>query len=180
MVEVHQHSAECVVFTFKEGLLSSVAHDLKLTVGRWSLKLVKGEGVRLEGSWDPSTLTVAAVMRDGHEASNVLGARDMDKIAKTIREDVLHSDKHREIRFEGQASVESELAKIEGRLTLAGRTQAVKLTARRTNDKWVAEVPIHQPDFGIKPYSAMLGALKIKPDVKVRVTVPVSALGGEV
>jgi len=36
----------------------------------------------------------------------------------------------------------------------------------------VAEVPIHQPDFGIKPYSAMLGALKVKPDLVVRCSVP--------
>jgi hypothetical protein len=36
----------------------------------------------------------------------------------------------------------------------------------------VAEVKIHQPDFGIKPYTAALGALKVKPDVLVRVSVP--------
>ena len=30
----------------------------------------------------------------------------------------------------------------------------------------------HQPDFGITPYSAMLGALKIKPDVGFRIVAP--------
>ena len=39
-------------------------------------------------------------------------------------------------------------------------------------DDWVAELKLHQPDFGIKPYSAALGALKVKPDILVRVSVP--------
>jgi hypothetical protein len=34
----------------------------------------------------------------------------------------------------------------------------------------VAEFRIDQRDFGIKPYSAMLGTLKIKPEVVVRVS----------
>jgi hypothetical protein len=34
------------------------------------------------------------------------------------------------------------------------------------------EVTLHQPDFRIEPYRAALGALKIKPDVRVRVRIP--------
>jgi hypothetical protein len=39
----------------------------------------------------------------------------------------------------------------------------------------VAEIKLHQPDFGIKPFTAALGALKVKPDVVVRVSVPKDA-----
>jgi hypothetical protein len=43
---------------------------------------------------------------------------------------------------------------------------------RAEGDRWVAEMNIHQPDFGIKPYTAALGALKVKPEVMVRISVP--------
>jgi hypothetical protein len=36
----------------------------------------------------------------------------------------------------------------------------------------VVELKLHQPDFGIKPFSAALGALRVKPDVMIRVSVP--------
>jgi hypothetical protein len=36
----------------------------------------------------------------------------------------------------------------------------------------VARVRLHQPDLGIKPYSAMLGTLKIQPGVAVEISVP--------
>ena len=42
----------------------------------------------------------------------------------------------------------------------------------------VTVVRLHQPDFGIKPYSALLGTLKIKPEVTVRCSVPRASLPG--
>jgi hypothetical protein len=42
----------------------------------------------------------------------------------------------------------------------------------KEGDDVVGEVTLHQPDYGIKPYSAMLGTLKIRPDVKVRIRLP--------
>lgn len=36
---------------------------------------------------------------------------------------------------------------------------------------------VHQPDFGITPFKAMLGALRIQPQVDVELVVPRSALG---
>ena len=34
---------------------------------------------------------------------------------------------------------------------------------------------VHQPDFGIRPYSAMLGTLRGQADVSVRVVLPGAA-----
>jgi hypothetical protein len=53
-----------------------------------------------------------------------------------------------------------------------GKSRNIQTSVRSDGDRWVAEVKIHQPDFGIKPYTAALGALKVKPDVVVRVSVP--------
>ncbi len=170
MPDFDPNSAECFVLTYKDGLLSAVAHDLKIKVGKFALTIDSG---KVEGRWDARSLVVDTVMRDGHEARGVLGQRDMDKIAKSIREDVLSADRHPEIVFRAESVVvEGDVAKIRGALTLVGRTKVIAVEARRDGARWVAEVVLHQPDFGIKPYTAMLGTLKIKPDVRVRVSVP--------
>ena len=169
MADFNQDSAETHVYTYKEGLLSAVAHDLKIKITRFSLKIEKGA---VEGRWDAGSLIVASVMRDGHEATG-LGQRDFDKIAHTIGDDILEARRHPEIRFAASdVSVAGERATIRGQLTLVGRTRPLVIEAKLVDGRWVAEVVLHQPDFGIKPYSAMFGTLKIKPDVKVRVSVP--------
>lgn len=178
MADFDANSAECAVFTYKEGLLSAVAHDLRIKVTRFSLSIAAG---KVEARFDARSLVVDSVIKDGRDAPGVLGARDLDKIAKTIREEVLHADRHPEIVFRASdVKVSGERATITGELALVGRSRQVTVQAARDGARWVAEVVLHQPDFGIKPYSAMLGALKIKPDVKVRVAVAAERVPGEV
>lgn len=179
MVDFDSNSAECSVFTFKEGLLSAVAHDLKLAVGRFTVRAGRdgGPSWAVSGRWDAGSLTVKSVMKDGHELAGALGARDFDKIAKTVREEVLQSGRYPEIVFASTAvALDGDRARITGDLTVCGRKKSITFEARQSSGRWVAEVVLHQPDFGIKPYSAMLGALKIKPDVKVRVSLPADRL----
>jgi len=175
MAELNQDNAELSVFTFKEGLLSPVAHDLRLDVGRWSARVDKtGPGaVALTAAFDASSLTVAGVMRDGRLVKDVLGPRDTDKIARNIREEVLSSTRHPSISWRGQGAIVAGTPRVDGELTLVGKTKRLSARVRKegVDPLWVIETTVHQPDFGIKPYSAMLGALKIKPDVVVSLRV---------
>ena len=61
---------------------------------------------------------------------------------------------------------------MEGDLTLHGKTRSVRINVVRSGGELVAKHVISQPDYGIRPYSAMLGALRIKPDVRVVIRVP--------
>ena len=72
--------------------------------------------------------------------------------------------------------VDGARAVIKGSLTLTGKTRPLVIEAARRDGRWVAEVSLHQPDFGIKPYSAMLGTLRVKPDVTVVVSLPAEAV----
>ena len=162
---------ECHVFTFKEGVLSAVAHDLKIRVGKGSVTL--GEGDAIEATFDPTSLSVVCARKDGRDAPGTLSGGDKKKIEGNILEDVLHSKKHPEIRFRStSAERDGDRATITGELTLHGRTKTLTATATKKGERWETEVAIHQPDFGIKPYSAMLGALKVQPTVKVQLSVP--------
>ena len=166
-------TGECHVFTYKEGLLSAVAHDLKIKVDRWRLEVDDAQAA-IVASFDATSLRVVCSMRDGHEAPGVISAKDAQKIEASTQSDVLQASQHREVRFRSTAVVpDGEGYRVDGELTLVGRTRPVSVGVRRDGDRLVAEVRLHQPDFGIKPFSAMFGALKIQPGVLVRLAVPV-------
>ena len=161
---------ECHVFTFKEGVLSGVAHDLKLRVARASVTLAEDSVV---ATFDPKSLSVVCARKEGQDSPDTLSAGDKKKIEANIAKDVLHTRKHTEIRFASTAiDRDGDRATITGDLTLHGQTRPIRATATKKGGRWETEVSIHQPDFGIKPYSAMLGALKVQPNVKVRFSVP--------
>ena len=170
----HQDNADVLVFTFKEGLLSAVAHDLQIRVTRFAIHIDE-ETRAIEATFDPRSLRVMTAMRDGSAAHGALSDSDRSKIQENIVDDVLHPTKFSEIRFASTSVEEDEQGtgyRVRGRLTLHGQTREVAFTSRSDGEGQVAEVTIHQPDFGIKPYSAMLGTLKIKADVIVRVALP--------
>lgn len=166
MARLDSTKAEVVVLTFKEGLLSAVAHDLKLRVGRFT---IDAEGDRFVGEFDTASLRVVEAMKDGHEHPGALSASMKADVEKNIAHDVFDSRKHATARFE---TTKVSADAVEGRLTLNGVTRDVRGTRKDAGGQRVAEFRFDQRDFGIKPYSAMLGTLKIKPEVVVRVSVP--------
>jgi polyisoprenoid-binding protein YceI len=164
MAHLDPSTAEVLVFTFKDGFLSAMAHDLKLRVTRFGIDV---EGDRVRAEFDPSSLRVVNAMKDGRDDAGALPGFAHREIEKNIVDDVLEARRYPEIRFEATAITDAQVA---GRLTLHGRTKEVIGTRKDAGGKKVAEFRIDQRDFGIKPYSAMLGTLKIKPEVVVRVS----------
>ncbi len=162
---------ECHVFTFKEGMLSAMAHDLKIRVGKGTVTI--GEDDAIEATFDPASLSVVCARKEGRDAPGTLSGGDKKKIESNIAKDVLHSKKHPEIRFvSSSVTKDGESATITGELTLHGQTKTITATATKSGDRWETEVAIHQPDYGIKPYTAMLGTLKVQPTVKVKLSLP--------
>ena len=172
MARYDAYNSECLVFSFKDGLLARLAHDLKMQVERFSIELDE-ESRKIQATFDPSSLQVVCAQIDGQDDASALSNGDKKKIQDNITNDVLRARKHPEIRFESTEVVaRGEGYTVEGQLQLYGRSRAIQFEVRPDGRRWVTEVTIHQPDFGIKPYTAAFGALKIKPDVRVRVSVP--------
>jgi hypothetical protein len=181
-------SAECMVSTFKEGLLSAVAHDLRIRVQRFSIEIDVAAGKSNDGSvdeivaatairatFDPSSLLVVGAVSNGTLRDDVLGDDDRRKIQRSILDDVLHARVHTGILFES-TSVQGhgDRHRVGGELRLHGVTRSIAFEVCRVGDHLVAEATLHQPAFGIRPFTAMLGTLRIKPDVRVRCAVPMS------
>lgn len=166
-------TAECLVFTFKEGLLSKIAHDLKIKVTNFQLEVDVDAG-RVSAEFDAKSLQVVNAMKNGAEAPSSLSSGDKSKIGGQIIDDVLHANQHPTIRFaSGSVAARADGGyDLSGDLTLHGITRPISIQTQRAGDRQVAELTLHQPDYGITPYKAMMGTLKVQADVKITLSVP--------
>lgn len=141
-------TAEAFVYTFKDGsgLLSPLAHDLTLRVTRLEVK--------------PPIATFDAASLKVESASGALPGQLYGEIEKNVRNEVLKSARFPVIRFEATEVKDQFVA---GRLTLCGVTRDIRCSRRQDT----VEYELDQRDFGIKPFSAMLGTLRVKPQVRV-------------
>lgn len=169
MVRFDAATGECRVFTFKDGALSAIAHDLELTVGRFTIEV--GDDLAIAARFQLDSVRVAHAVKDGRP-SGALSDGDKRKIEKTMAEEVLELRRFPEASFAGRATAAGAGFVLTGELTLHGKTRPLTVTTRAVDGRQVAELALHQPDYGIKPYSAMLGTLKIRPELKLRVSVP--------
>ncbi len=180
MPTIDERDARVRVFTFKEGILSAVAHDLEIDVTRMSIEW-PDDASRIRAELDAKSLRVLHAVVDGRPAPTALSDRDKRKIEQTILDDVLRASRHPTIRFEASlawSAAQPSVPAIEGMLELHGRSRSVRVSVEPRGDDLVATATLHQPDFGIAPYSAMFGTLKLKPDVRVEVRIPASRRPG--
>ena len=171
-------SVTCHIFTFKEGLLSAVAHDLKLIVEKCAIEFTKGgddaAGVHgISATFDPRSIRVVCAQRDGKDQPSSLSADNRAEIERHVQHEVLQTERYPEIRFSStRVSPRGGGFEVSGELFLHGQRRNLTVQVASQSGHWVAEVRLHQPDFGIKPFSAAFGTLKVKPELLVSVSVP--------
>ena len=170
---ITEREGEVRIFTEKDGLLSAVAHDLELGVERFRIEWDDARA-KLTATFDTRSLRVLHPIVRGAPSPSSLSSKDLRKIEENIQRDVLATARHPEVRFESSAiEPDGEGYRLTGTLTLHGTSRPLTARASRIGDRFVTELTLDQREFGITPYSAMMGTLKIKPLVRVRVRVPV-------
>jgi polyisoprenoid-binding protein YceI len=157
-------TAECLVYTYREGLLAAVGHDLCLRVERFAVEV----------TGDPASPSILARFDAASlRTTGALSSADARKIERDAAESVLAAHRHPTIEFRSTRIIrDGERARVEGTLALHGVTRALTVDAVADATDWRAEVRLDQRDFGIKPFSAMLGALRVRPDVLIALRVP--------
>lgn len=160
--------ATLVVNTRKGGAAAKAGHDLSIEVGAWSAEL--------EIADDParSRLTLSADSRslkviEGTGGIQSLGEDDKAGITQTIDEEVL---KGGTIRFQSSSATPSPdggAITVAGELELLGTRAPLSFELQVDGGHLVGSATIKQTTWGIKPYSAMWGALKVLDDVVVSV-----------
>lgn len=164
------------VLTFREGVLAAAAHDLLLRASEFEIA-VDPAGPSVEARVVAASLRVVGALRDGRALPGALSPADVRDIERTIASTVLGASRFPEIRFVSAAvSPRADGFEVRGALSVAGATREIAVPVRRAGGLLLAEAALHQPDFGIRPYRAMLGALRVKPDVVVRASIPAAGL----
>ena len=157
--------------SYKDGMGAKLAHDLVLRATRWSGTLnVDGDpsGCSAEVTVDPRGIEIVEA-RGGVKSLSDKDRRDIDK---NINDKVLETNKHSELKFETTSVSGSEPnLKAAGNMTIKGTTRPVNLDLTVDGTTVTAKTTISQKDFGIKPFSAMMGAIKLRDDVDFELTV---------
>ena len=156
------------VFTFKDGLLARLAHDLRISVGRFEVTLEQG---RLRGWFDSSSLTVDGVAHGDRVDANVLSADDKLKIQQTIARDLLEVERHPRIELEGKLGQADGQFMLDAKLRVRGVERSLQIPLRLTALGMTAEIEFAPSQFGIAPFKAFGGAIRLQDRVLIRVHV---------
>lgn len=161
--------ATCEIFTYKAGVLAAVGHDLLLRVESFQLTVDEDA---VHGTFDGTSMTVVGAVKNGELAPGVLSDKDKAEVLDNIRKYVFKGFQAERITFEcNEVDGDDDYLEGEGVLTIPPNQHDVDFEVEIRDGKAVCELKLHQPDWGIKPFSALMGALRVQPDVLVRLTV---------
>jgi polyisoprenoid-binding protein YceI len=155
-------NASLRIRTGRTGGAAKAGHDLLIEVGSWQATLDLEAQPALTLSADSSSLRVL----EGTGGIKGLSENDKADIKKTIDKEVL---KGTPIEFRSnEVSEAGGGLSVSGELSMNGRQAPVTFNLARAEDGHLTgETKVTQSAFGIKPYSALFGALKVADDVTV-------------
>lgn len=157
------------VKTGRHGAAAKAGHDLTIEVKSWEATLTVADdpaGSSAELSADATSLHVL----EGVGGLQALGDDDKADIRKTIDKDVL---KKKDISFTSTSvAAEGDALSVTGDLTMGGKTKPVTFTLTGDGDSIDGSAKVKQETWGIKPYSALFGALKVNDEVTVEIKSP--------
>jgi polyisoprenoid-binding protein YceI len=153
------------VHTGRTGAAAKAGHDLVIEVGSWEATLELAEDLADSGaelSADPTSLRVI----EGSGGIQELGDEDKANIAQTIEDEVLEG---RPISFRStSATVLGEGLRFEGELAIGDASGPIAFELAIGKDGAIdARATVKQSDWGVKPYSALFGTLKVKDELEV-------------
>jgi hypothetical protein len=156
-------NATLTVRTQKGGAAAKAAHNLVIEVTSWRGTLEVAPQARISLTADARSLRV----RDGIGGMMVLGDDDKAGIEQTIDEEVL---KGSAIAFDSsdvRASPDGSRLSVAGELELAGAVHRIAFELTVDDGRLTGSATVKQTDWGMKPYSALFGTLKVLDEVQV-------------
>jgi polyisoprenoid-binding protein YceI len=160
-------SGRLLVHTTRTGLGAKAGHDLTIEVTRW-------QGRAMVDTADPANCSVTVEVdvdsfqvREATGGIKPLTQADRAEIKRTLGE-VLHTAQHPTIAFQStRVGGTAGSFALDGDLTIMGVTRPVTVQGRRTDGRVVGGAIVVQSRWGIRPYSAFFGALKLRDEVTV-------------
>ena len=151
------------VRTSRTGTVAKAGHDLLIHVTRWRGALTVGDEPSVTLDADATSLKV----REGTGGMMALDDGDLANIEQTIDDDVLGRQDiaFRSTRVEETAGGLS----VTGDLTLRGSTRPIAFDLELAGGRVRGAAVVKQTEWGMKPYTALFGALKVADEVRVEI-----------
>jgi YceI-like domain len=153
--------------TGRRGGAAKAGHDLLIEVTSWKATIdasAQPAETRLSLSADPQSMRVL----EGTGGMMTLGDSDKDGIRQTIDEEILKGTKIEFRSTDVRADGNGGPLHVSGELDLVGKTAPVSFTLQTgENGRVTGSAKLTQSDWGIKPYSALFGALKVADELEV-------------
>jgi polyisoprenoid-binding protein YceI len=163
-----------VVRTTREGVAAKVGHDLEIEFGSWAGELELSDndpdGARVLVRVKVDSLRVVT----GAGGVAALTDGDRQEITRNALK-VLNADRYPDIEFHSDkvrpdGDGDGDGGELTGTLHIAGSSAPLILQVTATGPRaWRATGTIRQTTFGIKPYKAFLGALRLADEVNIEV-----------
>jgi len=162
--------------TSREGMAAKVGHDLLIGFDEWSGSITVDGDDAANAAAEVEIEMASLRVLEGTGGVAALTPDDSRDIVGTATK-LLDVAKHPTATFRStRVSPVGTGATIDGDLTLRGATETVTLEVTQTHDSaWQASATVIQSVFGIKPYRAFFGALKLADAVAVEVVVELTA-----
>jgi hypothetical protein len=150
------------VRTGRTGTVAKAGHDLLIEVRAWTATLDL-DAPRLTLDADATSLHVL----EGTGGMMALGDDDLANIRQTIDDEVLERN---DIAFRSTDLQRTDGGfAVRGDLTLVGATRPIAFDLALADGRVTGTAVVTQTAWGIKPYSALFGALKVADEVRVEI-----------
>lgn len=159
------NNGEMLVKVYREGMAKKVGHDLIIEVKNWEAEANIAEEPQnstFRGSADVNSFTV----RQGVGGVKPLSDSDKADIKKNITQKILTNPN---ITFTSN-SVNPSTNMVSGEMSIMGRSQPIDIKLTESGGEVKATMTVVQSKWGIKPFQAMMGALKVRDPIEVEVT----------
>jgi polyisoprenoid-binding protein YceI len=164
--ELGPQDGKLIVRTGKGGAASKAGHNLLIEVERWGATAQFADDLAqsvLELNADSTSFKVL----EGTGGVKSLGADDKEGIAQTINQEVLKGTpvtfKSTAVRQDGDAQLH-----VTGDLELVNGVNLIAFDITVSDDGRVTgSATVKQTEWGMKPYSALFGTLKVTDEVAV-------------
>jgi hypothetical protein len=148
------------IFTYKEGLLSRIAHDLRFRLPDNGLNLTDDQ---VTGRIELNDIQLEGALIDGRLVPSSLTEKDRRKILKNLHEKILQSPNHPFAEVTGNLKGD----RFEGKLRLRNREARIACSLQTTTKGFEGRLEIQPSLWGIAPFKALFGAIQLQDRVGI-------------
>lgn len=170
---------ELRVNVFREGAAARMGHDLIFGVRNWSAKVTVDPADLSQSSLEATAEVGSFSILEANGGAKALSRGDHADIKRNIEEKILDARRFPTIDFHSTSAsmVDETRATLTGELTIAGTTRPVDVALALAGGRAKATLTVVQSQWGIKPFEALMGALKVRDAVDIVLDVPLPVAG---